>query len=100
MNVIDGEDLIFSTKLACPECGIVIEEISPRSFSFNSPLGACDECKGLGFSKEVDEDLVIPNKDLSIEEGAIACYSSSKGTYYYEMIKAVADKFNFSTKTY
>ncbi|MDK8281202.1 MAG: excinuclease ABC subunit UvrA [Peptoniphilus lacrimalis] len=98
VNVIDGEDLIFSTKLACPECGIVIEEISPRSFSFNSPLGACDECKGLGFSKEVDEDLVIPNKELSIEEGAIACYSSSKGTYYYEMIKAVADKFNFSTK--
>lgn len=98
INVVVGEDLIFSTKLACTDCGIIIEEISPRSFSFNSPLGACPECKGLGFSKEVDEDLVIPNKELSIEDGAIACYSSSKGTYYYQMIKEIADHFKFSTK--
>lgn len=98
INVIDGEDLIFSTKLACPHCNIIIEEVTPRSFSFNSPLGACDECNGLGFSKEVSRDLVIPNKELSIEEGAIACYSTSKGTYYFEIISHIASKFNFSIK--
>lgn len=98
INVIDGEDLIFSTKFACPHCNIIIEEVTPRSFSFNSPLGACDECKGLGFSKEVSKDLVIPNKELSIDEGAIACYSNSKGTYYYEIISGIAKKFKFSTK--
>ena len=98
INVIDGEDLVYSSKLACPDCNLVIEEISPRSFSFNSPSGACEECKGLGFSKEVDIDLVIPNKDLSLDEGAIACYSNSDGTYYMGMIKSIAKKFNFSTK--
>ena len=98
INVIDGEDLVFSSKLACPDCNIVIEEISPRSFSFNSPTGACETCKGLGFSKEVDPDLVLPNKDLSIDEGAIASYSNSDGTYYMEMIKSIAKKYGFSTK--
>ena len=98
INVIDGEDMVFSTKFACPHCNIIIEEVTPRSFSFNSPLGACDECKGLGFSKEVSRDLVIPNKELSIDEGAIACYSNSKGTYYYEIIAQIAKKFDFSTK--
>lgn len=98
INVIDGEDMVFSTKFACPHCNIIIEEVTPRSFSFNSPMGACDECKGLGFSKEVSRDLVIPNKELSIDEGAIACYSNSKGTYYYEIIAQIAKKFDFSTK--
>lgn len=98
VNVIDGDDMVFSTKFACPQCNIIIEEVTPRSFSFNSPLGACDECKGLGFSKEVSRDLVIPNKELSIDEGAIACYSNSKGTYYYEIIAQIAKKFDFSTK--
>ena len=98
INVIDGDDMIFSTKFACPHCNIIIEEVTPRSFSFNSPMGACYECKGLGFSKEVSRDLVIPNKELSIDEGAIACYSNSKGTYYYEIISQIAKKFEFSTK--
>lgn len=98
VNVIDGDDMVFSTKFACPHCNIIIEEVTPRSFSFNSPMGACDECKGLGFSKEVSRDLVIPNKELSIDEGAIACYSNSKGTYYYEIIAQIAKKFGFSTK--
>ena len=98
INVIDGDGMVFSTKFACPHCNIIIEEVTPRSFSFNSPLGACDECKGLGFSKEVSRDLVIPNKELSIDEGAIACYSNSKGTYYYEIIAQIAKKFDFSTK--
>ena len=98
INGIDGEDMVFSTKFACPHCNIIIEEVTPRSFSFNSPMGACDECKGLGFSKEVSRDLVIPNKELSIDEGAIACYSNSKGTYYYEIIAQIAKKFDLSTK--
>lgn len=93
----EGE-MVFSTKLACPDCNIVIEEISPRSFSFNSPIGACPVCNGLGFSKEPDIDLIIPNQELSIEQGAIACYSNSDGTYYMEMIKALAKKFKFSIK--
>ena len=65
VNVLRGksEEISFSSKLACPDCGIVIDEISPRSFSFNTPIGACPECNGLGFSKEVDPELVIPNKD-------------------------------------
>lgn len=98
VQVIDGEEFLFSTKLACPDCNIVIEEISPRSFSFNTPLGACPVCNGLGFSKEPDPDLIIPNEELSIEEGAIACYSNSDGTYYMEMIKQIAKDFGFSTK--
>lgn len=96
IDIRDMEPLIFSSKLACPDCGIVIEEISPRSFSFNSPSGACEECKGLGFSKEVDIELVIPNKELSIKEGAVSCYSNSDGTYYMEMIKAIAKRYGFS----
>lgn len=96
IDVIDGERMTFSSKLACPDCNIVIEEITPRSFSFNTPIGACEVCNGLGFSKEVDEDLVLPNKDLSINQGAIACYSTVDGTYYNEMVKALAELHNFS----
>lgn len=98
VDVIGEGPMTFSTKLACPDCDLVIEEISPRSFSFNSPLGACPTCNGLGFSKEADPDLVIPNKDLSIEEGGVSSYSSSEGTYYMEAIKALAKEYGFSTK--
>ena len=98
VQVLDGEVFTFSTKLACPDCGIVIEEITPRSFSFNSPLGACPACKGLGFSKEPDPDLIIPNKDLSIADGAIAAYTNNDGTYYMETFKALAKAFHFSIK--
>ncbi|RVU53861.1 excinuclease ABC subunit UvrA [Anaerosphaera multitolerans] len=97
VDVMDVEKLTFSSKLADPESGIVIEEVSPRSFSFNSPIGACETCKGLGFSKEVDPDLVIPNKELSINEGAIASYSNVDGTYYAEMVKSLAKVYEFST---
>ncbi|CDZ74284.1 UvrABC system protein A [Peptoniphilus sp. ING2-D1G] len=96
IDVIGSKMLSFSSKLACPDCGITVEEITPRSFSFNTPIGACEKCNGLGFSKEVDPDLVIPNKELSINEGAIACYSTAQGTYYFEMIKQVAKTFGFS----
>lgn len=99
VEVIDGETFVFSSKLACPDCNIVIEEITPRSFSFNSPLGACEVCNGLGFSKEPDPQLIIPNEDLSISEGAIASFSNVDGTYYMEIFKQIAKHYKFSEKS-
>ena len=72
VDVIDKERILFSQKLACPDCGVAIEELSPRMFSFNSPYGACPNCNGIGHHIQIDEDLVIPNPDLSINEGGIA----------------------------
>ena len=71
VDVIGGEPLNFSQSFSCPDCGISIDEIEPRSFSFNNPFGACPECYGLGYKMEFDEDLMIPDKSLSIDEGAI-----------------------------
>ena len=101
-QIVDGEEVLFSTKFACPEHGIGIEELSPRMFSFNAPFGACDICKGLGESREVDPDLVIPNKDLSIKQGAIAAWgsvSTSDDTYYSKMVQSLAEHFNVSLDT-
>lgn len=95
-QVIDGEEVMFSTKFACPDHGIGIEELSPRMFSFNAPFGACEACKGLGESKEVDPDLVVPNKDLTIKQGAIAAWgaaATNDETYYSMMMKSLADKY-------
>ena len=72
IDIIDGEMLNFSQSFACPDCGISVEEMEPRSFSFNNPFGACPECFGLGYKMEFDIDLIIPDKRLSIDEGAIA----------------------------
>lgn len=72
LDVFDGEPVNFSQSFSCPDCGISIEEVEPRSFSFNNPFGACPECFGLGYKMEFDEDLMIPDKSLSIKEGAIA----------------------------
>ena len=71
VNVIGGEELLFSQNYACPECNINIEELTPRMFSFNNPYGACETCSGLGSMMEVDPDLVIPNKNLSLAEGLL-----------------------------
>lgn len=101
-QIVGGEEILFSTKFACPEHGIGIEELSPRMFSFNAPFGACDECKGLGESREVDPELVIPNKDLSIKQGAIAAWgnvSTSDDTYYSKMVQSLAEHFNVSLDT-
>ncbi|MGL5378922.1 excinuclease ABC subunit UvrA [Clostridium sp.] len=78
INVIGGEDILFSEKFACPECGLSIDELAPRLFSFNSPFGKCDYCDGLGALIELDENLIIPNKDLSIMEGAIATWGDGR----------------------
>ena len=97
IEVIDGEKLTFSQKLACVHCNIAIEEISPRMFSFNSPFGMCPTCNGLGYHTEVDQDLVIPNKNLSVNEGGIAPFSNSaEETYYYQIFKTLAQDNNFS----
>ena len=101
-QIIDGEEILYSTKFACPEHGIGIEELSPRMFSFNAPFGACETCNGLGESKEVDPDLVIPNKDLSIKQGAIAAWGSvgvNDDTYYSKMVQSLANHFGVSIET-
>ena len=101
-QIIDGEEILYSTKFACPEHGIGIEELSPRMFSFNAPFGACNVCNGLGESREVDPDLVIPNKELSIKQGAIAAWgsvSTSDDTYYSKMVQSLAAHFNVSLET-
>ena len=99
VDIIDGEQIMFSQKLACIDCNISMEELEPRLFSFNSPFGMCPTCNGLGFYKEIDPDLVIPNRALSIDDGGIAPFSSSaSGTYYYEIFKAIAKENDFSMK--
>jgi excinuclease ABC subunit A len=91
IDVIDGEELLFSAKFACPECGFSFEELSPRMFSFNSPYGACPSCSGLGFRSEFDPDLIVPDKRLSLREGAIAPLASGKSGYYRQVLLAVAE---------
>lgn len=88
----ESEDMLFSTKLACPDHGISIEELEPRMFSFNSPFGACPACNGLGFIQKIDPDLIITEKNLSIEEGALGDVFSSMefGTFYRQLIEALA----------
>jgi len=100
IDVIDGEPMMFSQKLACPDCGVVIEEMSPRMFSFNSPFGACPNCNGIGYHKEIDQELVIPNPDLSINEGGIAPFNTSnKSSYYYQIFKTLAQEHGFDMDT-
>ena len=99
VNVVAGEDILFSQNYACPEHGTSIEELSPRMFSFNSPHGACKKCMGLGIFMRIDPDLILPDKNLSINQGAIKAYgwysesASSIARMYYE---ALARKYNFS----
>ena len=97
---IDYEKL-YSEDFACPECGISFDEISPRMFSFNAPQGACPECNGIGSKMEMNPDLVVPNKNLSLAEGAIVPWSksSNKDNYYFQMLQAVANHFKFSVDT-
>jgi excinuclease ABC subunit A len=101
VQVIDGEELLFSEQFACARCGISIGEVEPRSFSFNSPHGACPECTGLGIKLEIDPELVIPNYSLSIAEGAILAWtrSGSLSPWYMSMLESVARKFGFSANT-
>ena len=103
IDIIDGEMLNFSQSFACPDCGISVEEMEPRSFSFNNPFGACPECFGLGYKMEFDIDLIIPDKRLSIDEGAIAAMgwqsSTEEGSFTRAILKALAEEYNFSLST-
>ena len=90
----DGEEIVFSENFACVTCGISIPEIAPRLFSFNSPFGACPRCTGLGVNKEVDPDLVLPDRKKSIAGGAVEGWCRSQNSYRY--LEAVADKYGFS----
>jgi excinuclease ABC subunit A len=103
VQVVDGELLQFSQNFACPDCGISIPEIEPRSFSFNNPFGACPECAGLGYKMEFDKDLIIPDRSLSINEGAIAVIGwqscMKEGSWSNALLKGMAEKFHFSLDT-
>ncbi len=95
----DDETMVFSQHLSCPQCGSSYDELSPRSFSFNSPYGACPHCVGLGTRFEVDPELVVPDPDLSLEEGAIAPWAGNRGEYFKRVLQAVAGEFDFDVTT-
>ena len=99
VDVIGQEELLFSQNLACADCNISLEELSPRMFSFNSPYGACPTCSGLGFNMEVDPELVIPDKDKSIAEGAVDPWSNAPNSYYFQMLSAVLNHYGYSVET-
>lgn len=96
VDVIDGEELLFSQNYACPQCGFSIDELAPRMFSFNSPFGACGTCDGLGSSMEIDSDLVVPNSKLSLNEGAIEPWSSPTTNYYQQLLTAFCEHFEIN----
>ena len=103
VDIIDGETMQFSQSFSCPDCGISIDEIEPRSFSFNNPFGACPECFGLGYKMEFDEELMIPDKRLSLAEGAIQVMgwqsSTDKKSFTYAILKALSEEYGFSLDT-
>ena len=102
VDIIDGETMQFSQSFSCPDCGISIDEIEPRSFSFNNPFGACPECFGLGYKMEFEE-LMIPDKRLSLAEGAIQVMgwqsSTDKKSFTYAILKALSEEYGFSLDT-
>ena len=103
VDVIGGEPVNFSQSFSCPDCGISIDEVEPRSFSFNNPFGACPECFGLGYKMEFDEDLMIPDKSLSISQGAIVVMGwqscTDKGSFTRAIFDALAEEYHFSLDT-
>lgn len=102
-DTMDGNILTFSQSFSCPDCQISIDEIEPRSFSFNNPFGACPDCFGLGYKMEFDEDLMIPDKSLSISQGAIAVMGwqscTDKGSFTRAILEALAREYEFSLDT-
>ena len=103
VDVIDGETLNFSESFSCPDCGVSIDEIEPRSFSFNNPFGYCPDCMGLGYHMEFDENLMIPDKSLSFNEGCVQVqgWASSKdaGSFTHALLEAMAEHYKFSLDT-
>ncbi len=103
LDIIGGEPVNFSQSFACPDCGISISEIEPRSFSFNNPFGACPECFGLGYKMEFDVDLMIPDRSVSLKDGAIAVLgwqsSGDTGSFTNAVLQALAREYKFSLET-
>ncbi len=99
IDVIGAEEMIFSEKLACPNCNIGFEELAPRSFSFNSPYGACPSCSGLGALYEMDPDLLIPDRTKSLANGAIYPWAKTGNPYYQDVLKSVASHFDIDMDT-
>ena len=103
VDVVDGEQMNFSQNFACPDCGISVDEVEPRSFSFNNPFGACPVCYGLGYKMEFDENLMIPDKNLSLSEGAIQVMgwqsSTDSSSYTYATLRALSEGYGFSLDT-
>lgn len=93
VDVMEHEELLFSQNLACPECGFSIDELAPRMFSFNSPFGACPECDGLGSKMIVDPDLLVPDKNLTIDENAFEAWAGSTSNYYPQFLAAVCQHY-------
>lgn len=95
VDVIDGSELTFSQHLACNDCGLSFEELEPRTFSFNSPYGACQACSGIGTKFEVDPLLVIPDDELSIAEGAVAPWATNRNRYFHHLLNGLANELGF-----
>ncbi len=94
IDIIDGEEIVMSEKYACPDCDFSLPELEPRMFSFNAPYGACPDCKGLGIKQKIDVDLVIPNKEKSINQGAIVTFTLEEGNIISTQINTVAKTFD------
>lgn len=103
VDVVGGEEMTFSQSFSCPDCGVSIDEIEPRSFSFNNPFGACPDCSGLGYRMEFDEDLMIPDKSLSINQGAITVMGwqscNNKGSFANAVLQALCEEYDFDLDT-
>jgi len=99
IEVAGGEEILFSEKYACPICGVSLPELAPRLFSFNSPYGACPDCSGLGTRMYFDEDLVVPNPDLSLREGAITPWAGRNSLHYFSMMDSLAQHYGFDLNT-
>ncbi|HXY84681.1 MAG TPA: excinuclease ABC subunit UvrA [Gaiellaceae bacterium] len=96
IDVVDGESMLFSERFACPDHGVSLPELQPRIFSFNSPHGACPRCTGLGAQQEIDPDLLVPDPELSIADGALVPWSVGGSGYYESIIQAIADRYEIA----
>jgi excinuclease ABC subunit A len=99
IDIVDGEELTFSEKFACPDHGVSLPELQPRIFSFNSPHGACPRCTGLGAQQEIDPDLLVPDPTLSIGEGALVPWALGSSGFYESVIQAIADRYEIDLET-
>ncbi|HUH67353.1 MAG TPA: excinuclease ABC subunit UvrA [Syntrophales bacterium] len=99
VDAAGGDEILFSEKYACPECNISMPELAPRNFSFNSPYGACPDCDGLGTKMYFDDNLVVPDREMSVREGAIAPWSGRSSVYHHQMLDALSQHYHFDMNT-